>query len=84
MISGLLNSVLLVIFDVDLLGILPVPSSAPVLISVILGFLTLTPERNDRTTRRLAVIVLPTWVALFIVGFAMLRSKGSALFLSPC
>jgi hypothetical protein len=84
MISGLLSFVLPFIFDIDLLGILP--CSVPGLISIVLGFLTLFLERNDRTTRRLAVIGLLTWFALFIVGLVTLLSiysKGSAIFLSP-
>jgi hypothetical protein len=93
MISGLLSFVLSFIYDfvsrhfhhmtpIDLLEI--PPSSVAVLISIVLGFLALFLERNDRTTRRLAVIVLLTWFVLFIVGFVMFIAGGSANFLRPC
>ena len=63
------------------LDLLLPPNAVAVLISIVLGFLAFFLERNDRTTRRLAVIVLLTWFALFIVGFVMFLADGSATFL---
>ena len=65
MISGLLSFVAPFIFDIDSLEI--PPSSVAGLLSIVLGLLSLFLGRNDRTTRRLAVIVLLTWTALFIL-----------------
>lgn len=74
MISGLLSFVAPFIFDIDSLGILQ--ASIPVLISIVLGFLTLILERNDRTTRRLAIIVLLTWFALFILELVVFLARS--------
>ena len=74
MISGLLSFVLPFIFDIDSLEI--PPSSVAGLLSIVLGFLSLFLGRNDRTTRRLAVIVLLTWFALFIVVLVMFLVGG--------
>jgi hypothetical protein len=70
------------IFDIDSLE-MP-PGAVAELISIVLGFLALFLGRNDRTTRRLAVIVLLTWLALFIWAFVSFLADGSASFLRPC
>jgi hypothetical protein len=62
------------IFDIDSLEI--PPNSVGGLLSIVLGFLSLFLGRNDRTTRRLAVIVLLTWFALFIVVLVMFLAGG--------
>jgi hypothetical protein len=70
------------IFDIDSLE-MP-PGAVAELISIVLGFLALFLGRNYRTTRRLAVIVLLTWLALFIWAFVSFLADGSANFLRPC
>ena len=74
MISGLLSFVLSFILDMNSPEI--PPGSVAGLISIVLGFLALFLERNDRTTRRLAVIVLLPWFALFIVILVMFLAGG--------
>ena len=69
MISGLLSFVLSFILDMNSPEI--PPGSVAGLISIVLGLLAFFLGRNDRTTRRLAVIVLLPWFALFIVILVM-------------
>jgi len=74
MISGLLSFVLSFILDMNSPEI--PPGSVAGLISIVLGFLALFLGRNDRTTCRLAVIVLLPWFALFIVILVMFLAGG--------